>query len=290
MFGLDETLRAIVQRALAEDLGAVGDLTAQVAVPAGARGVAEIIAREDGVLAGMVVARECFRQVDETIEFGEETRSDGAVLPAGAVVATLRGDAAALLAGERVALNFLQRLSGIATRTRQFVDAVAGLRVRILDTRKTTPNLRALEKAAVRVGGGENHRIGLFDQILLKENHFAMSGREYEDVVRAAVGAVDTPVIAEARNATEALAAVAAGVGVVLLDNFGPGPDLRAAVTAIRERTAQVGMAVEIEASGGVTLANVRAIAECGVDRISVGSLTHSVTSLDLSMLSTNPP
>jgi nicotinate-nucleotide pyrophosphorylase (carboxylating) len=284
----EDSLRDIVQRALAEDLGTSGDLTARLSLPSGARGEVEIVARQAGVLAGVDVARECFQSTDPEVEFGGDDLPDGAALAPGTVVATMRGDAAALLGAERTALNFLQRLSGVATRTREFVDAVAGLPVRIMDTRKTTPNLRFLEKDAVRVGGGTNHRIGLFDQVLLKENHFAMSGRPYEDVVRAAVAAVDSPVIAEAQTTEEALAAVAGGAGVVLLDNFAPGPELVSTVESIRARASQKVCAVEIEASGGVTLANVRAFAECGVDRISVGALTHSVMSLDLSLLSKN--
>jgi nicotinate-nucleotide pyrophosphorylase (carboxylating) len=286
-----ESVSETVQRALAEDLGDSGDLTARLTLPAGVRGAATIVAREAGILAGVGVAHECFRQLDATVEFGVDDLDDlddGAELVPGRTVLTIRGDSAAILAAERTALNFMQRLSGIATKTRAFVDAVAGLPVRIMDTRKTTPNLRALEKAAVRVGGGTNHRVGLFDQVLLKENHFAMAGRPYEDVVRAAATAVNGPVIAEAQTATEAVAAVAGGAGVVLLDNFEPGSELVAAVRAIRSRVQRMGGAVEIEASGGVTLANVRAFAECGVDRISIGALTHSVAALDLSLLSKN--
>lgn len=283
--------------ALAEDLGDAGDITAQTALAAGRPGTARILARAPGVLAGMEIAKECFRQLDDRVEFGPPIgatpgaeAADGTRLAVDEVLLTVAGDARALLAAERTALNYLQRLSGVATRVAAFVAAVEGLPARILDTRKTTPGLRGFEKYAVLVGGGANHRIGLFDQVLLKENHFAMSDRSYEEVVRAAVGIVDAPVIAEAQTLEEGLAAVAGGAGVVLLDNFRPGASLREAVSEIRAAASRIGTSVEIEASGGVTLDTVRSFAECGVDRISVGALTHSVPALDLSMLSTTTP
>jgi nicotinate-nucleotide pyrophosphorylase (carboxylating) len=191
-----------------------------------------------------------------------------------------------VLVAERTALNFVQRLSGIATLTRSFVGAVAGTGAVILDTRKTTPGLRLLEKAAVVAGGGQNHRIGLYDQVLLKENHFGFARPlGYEDVVRRCVGQQGAPVVAEARTIAEAEAAVRGGAGVVLLDNFAPGEPLRQAVAAVQKAAAAMKRTVLTEASGGVDLPRVRAFAECGVDRISIGALTHSARAVDLSLL-----
>ena len=280
-----EALETDVCRALEEDLGSLGDITVAASLPSGARGEAVILARQVGVLAGRDVARPCFRALDPTVEFGEADLPDGAAVAPDARIMTVRGEAAALLSAERTALNFLQRMSGIATRTARFVAAVDGCEVEILDTRKTTPLLRVFEKYAVSVGGGVNHRVGLFDQILLKENHFSLSGRPYQDVVESAVTVAMAPVVAEAQTVEEGLAAVAGGASIVLLDNFQPGPELQAAVGELRSAAAQAGRDLLVEASGGVTLATVRAFAECGVDRISVGALTHSVEALDMSML-----
>lgn len=277
-------IQEIVRSALAEDLGEEGDLTTRICVPSDVVGQARIEAREPGVVAGMEVAVACFRALDAGVRVVTAV-DDGDRIAAGQCVLAVRGTAAALLGAERTALNLLQRACGIATRTRAFVDAVAGTGVRIFDTRKTTPGLRALEKYAVTVGGGHNHRFGLFDQVLIKENHFTLAGGPREDIVARAVAGSSAPVVAEARDLEEAREAVRGGAAVVLLDNFAPGAPLRAAVQAIRMEAARLGRRVEIEASGGVRLENVRAFAECGVDRISVGALTHSVPALDLSML-----
>lgn len=275
----------LVRAALAEDLGAAGDITTRRSVPPGRIGVGRIVAKAGGILAGIPVAVAVFRALDPHIVV-DTLRDDGDRLGVGDLVLRVRGRVETLLGGERTALNFLQRLSGVATLTRQFVDAVAGSSARILDTRKTTPGLRALEKAAVRAGGGENHRFGLFDQVLLKENHFAAAlPLSYEQVVRACVMNEDRPVVAEARTVEEATAAVRGGAGVVMLDNFGAGPGLREAVQAVRATAARLGVAVELEVSGGVDLSSVGALAASGVDRISVGRLTHSAPALDLSML-----
>jgi nicotinate-nucleotide pyrophosphorylase (carboxylating) len=275
----------LVRAALDEDLGEAGDITTACSVPSGRRGEGRIIAKESGVLAGLPLAAACFRMLDGGVAV-EELRADGDALAAGDIVLRVRGSAPALLAGERTALNFLQRLSGIATATRAFVAAVAGTGARVLDTRKTTPGLRALEKYAVRIGGGENHRFGLYDQVLLKENHFALAlPATCEEVVQHCVARSDRPVIAEARTVGEALMAVRGGARVVMLDNFPPGAELRSAVAAVRAAAAGLGVDVEIEVSGGVDLERVRTIAECGADRISVGRLTHSARALDLSML-----
>ena len=282
--------RDSVRRALAEDLGSdelavVGDVTSALSGASSQRGRGSIRAKAAGVLAGLECALEVFRALDAGCTLSPALR-DGDAFEPGDEVLRFEGAMAPLLAAERTALNFLQRLSGVATRTSQFVERVAGTGARILDTRKTTPGLRHLEKAAVVAGGGENHRIGLFDQVLLKENHFGFARpASYEDVVRRCAAGHDRPVIAEARSVDEALAAVRGGAGVVLLDNFSAGESLRAAVTAVQECARSLGRAVETEASGGIVLENVRDYAECGVDRISVGSLTHSAPAVDLSMI-----
>lgn len=284
------TLRACVRAALAEDLGvaeprADADVTSRLAVAAAARGTAYIRAKAPGVLAGTDCAVAAFAELDAQAAT-DCLRRDGDRLGPGDVVLRVTCGMRALLAAERTALNFLQRLSGVATITRAFVDAVAGTGARILDTRKTTPGLRLLEKRAVLAGGGHNHRIGLFDQVLLKENHFALARpASYEDVVRRCVAGHPAPVVAEARDLAEARAAVRGGAAVVLLDNFAPGEPLRAAVAAVRQEARDHRRQVEVEASGGVMLATVRTFAECGVDRISIGALTHSAKALDLSML-----
>ncbi|MBK8099671.1 MAG: carboxylating nicotinate-nucleotide diphosphorylase [Planctomycetes bacterium] len=284
------TLRACVRAALAEDLGvaephAEADVTSRLAVAATARGTACIRAKAPGVLAGVACAIVAFAELDAEATT-ECRRQDGDRLMPGDVVLRVTCSMRALLAAERTALNFLQRLSGVASTTRAFVDAVAGTGARILDTRKTTPGLRLLEKRAVVAGGGQNHRIGLFDQVLLKENHFALAKpASYEDVVRRCVAGHPVPVVAEARDLVEARAAVRGGAAVVLLDNFAPGAPLREAVAAVRQQARDLDRRIEVEASGGVTLATVREFAECGVDRISIGALTHSAKALDLSML-----
>jgi nicotinate-nucleotide pyrophosphorylase (carboxylating) len=283
--GADEPLEAFeraVRSALEEDLGP-GDVSA-IAIPPGARARARLVAKAPGVLAGLAAFRRAFELCDPQVQC-RFLAQDGEVVAAGAEVALVVGRAAGLLAAERTALNFLQRLSGVATLTRRFVDAVGG-RARILDTRKTTPGLRALEKYAVRCGGGENHRFGLFDQAMLKENHLALAGSSPEHAVRQARATLGSAMLlhVEARDEDEALAAVRGGADVVLLDNMDPArisslaPRLRAARSAA-ERP------LRIEASGGVTLLNVAEFAASGVDRISVGALTHSAPALDLSLL-----
>ncbi len=278
-------VRECVRRALDEDLGAAGDVTTRLCVPEGARARARIVAKQAGVIAGLPVVEACLRRADAAVSIQRHC-AEGARVEPGVMVLTAEGVAAGLLAAERTALNFLQRLSGIATAARALVDAVGGSGLRVYDTRKTTPGLRALERYAVAAGGACNHRFGLFDQVLIKENHFALAGATaYGDVVRAAVAGSPAPVVAEARDAAEGVAAVEGGAAVVLLDNFAPGPSLREAVAAVRSAAARSGRAVEIEASGGVTADNATAFASCGVDRVSVGALTHSVRALDLSML-----
>jgi nicotinate-nucleotide pyrophosphorylase (carboxylating) len=273
-------LPALVARALAEDIGA-GDVTAEATVPETARARARIVQKQPGVVFGFDAAREVFRQcgageLDMLMVEGQWRDS----VPA--EVAFISGPARALLAAERTALNLLGRLSGIATLTHAYVEAArAGSpNVAVLDTRKTTPGLRALEKAAVRAGGGRNHRMGLYDAFLIKENHVAMAGGIAAAVEAARAGRPDLPVEIECRDAAEVEAAIGAGADRLLLDNMDLGA-LRAAVAA---RDA-AGSAATLEASGGVTLATVGEIAATGVDFISVGALTHSAPTLDLSML-----
>jgi nicotinate-nucleotide pyrophosphorylase (carboxylating) len=273
-------LSRLVAQALAEDVGR-GDLTSEAVVDAGVRARASLVQKQPGVLFGFEAASEVFAQTgadafEPLLEEGRWRRE----VPAAA--ARVEGPARALLAAERVALNLLGHLSGVATLTARFVEAVEGTGVRILDTRKTTPGLRSLEKAAVAAGGGTNHRLGLFDAVLIKENHAALAGGLGEAVRRAREAQPDRTIEAECRNLDEVAEAVAAGAGRLLLDNMDAGR-LRAAVDAAREAAGRG--AIKLEASGGVTLDNVAEIAATGVDYISVGALTHSAPALDLSML-----
>ena len=283
MLRITPEIEALIDRALAEDL-AIGDPTTEALIPRDMRGRARIVAKEDGVLAGVDVALAVFRRWDRSLT----TRAllpDGARLVAmdagRSVVAEVEGGVASVLMAERTALNFAQRLSGIATQTRSYVDAVKGHRARIVDTRKTTPGLRTLEKYAVRVGGGRNHRMNLGDGILVKDNHIEAlrSGGTgiTEAVERARRGASHTVNIeVEVENLDQAAEALEAGVDILLLDNMG--------VEQMAEAVRLVGGSAVTEASGGITLANVRAVAATGVDIISVGGLTHSVKALDLSL------
>jgi len=269
----------IIDRALAEDLGK-GDLTTESLIPRDQQGVSFIVVKKEGILAGIRVAKQVFHQVDPQLEV-DILFDDGARVGPGIRVARISGSVASILKAERVALNFLQRLSGIASETNRYVEAVKGLPVRIMDTRKTTPGLRSLEKYAVRVGGGENHRMSLSDGILIKDNHIAALQRRgltlKEIVGKARQGAPQRlPVEVEVRTVSEALDAVEAGADIVMLDNMSIA-DMRKAVKFIRGRAL-------IEASGGITLENVKAVAETGVDFISVGALTHSASALDISL------
>ncbi len=269
---------AIIDLALAEDIG-TGDVTTMATVPPGTRAHGTIVAKATGVVSGLGAAAAVFRRVDPSVVF-ERLLNNGARCDPRDVLAEVAGPARSILTGERVALNLLQRLSGVATLTAQYVDAVKGTRARIIDTRKTTPGLRALEKAAVRDGGGHNHRVGLADGVLIKDNHLAAVGgpdRIGGAVRQARAFAPHTLRIeVEVTTLDELAEAVAAGADVVLLDNM-DAPTIRQAVELAAGR-------VLLEASGGVTLATIRAIAEAGVDLISVGALTHSAPALDLSL------
>jgi nicotinate-nucleotide pyrophosphorylase (carboxylating) len=268
-----EALTDIVARALAEDLGA-GDATSAATVDEDARARATITQKQPGVLFGLDVTEATFRQLDPDVEI-ERLASEGEWREGGPVV-RIQGRTRGLLGAERTAVNFLQRLSGVATATARAVKEIEGTGARILDTRKTTPGLRALEKAAVRAGGGVNHRAGLYDAILIKENHAAAAGGVGEAVRRARAASPDLPLEVEVRDDAEIDEALGAGATRVLLDNMSPDR-LRAAVSRVAGRA-------ELEASGGITLANLREVATTGVEFISVGALTHSAAALDLSL------
>ncbi len=268
-----EALERIVAAALAEDVGE-GDVTTEATVAPEAVGTAELLVKEPGVVCGLGVAEAVFRALDPDPRF-EPLVAEGAVLGRPTAVALVTGPERAILTGERVALNFLGRLSGIATLTKRYVDAVAGTGVAILDTRKTTPGLRALEKHAVACGGGRNHRFGLDDAVLVKDNHLRAAG-SIAKAVESVRATTDLPIEVECDTLKQVSEALDAGVDAILLDNMSPD-ELRAAVALARGR-------VRLEASGGVTLDTVRAVAETGVDEISVGALTHSARSLDVSL------
>jgi nicotinate-nucleotide pyrophosphorylase (carboxylating) len=271
-------IRDIVATALAEDLGA-GDVTTQALFPESVPAVGTVVTEErDGlVVAGLSVAVEVFRQVDPSLTCTPNV-ADGDRAPHGTTVLTITGDGRSMLKGERVALNFLQRLSGIATLTAKFCEAVKGTRARILDTRKTTPGLRALEKWAVTLGGGHNHRHSLADGILIKDNHLALAGGDVACACRLVRERAPhgLKIEAEARTLEDVRAALDGGADIILLDNMDV-PSIRKAVELIKGRAL-------IEASGGVSLATVREIAAAGPDLISVGALTHSAPAANLSM------
>jgi len=269
-----QTLEALVMRALAEDVGEA-DVTSLATVPEGTRAVATITQKAPGVVFGLDAAEATFLALDPDVQV-ERLGAEGEWTQAPTPVLLITGDARSLLAAERTALNFLQHLSGIATLTARCVLAIDGTGAEILDTRKTTPGLRALEKAAVLAGGGSNHRAGLYDMVLVKENHAAIAGGIAAAVAAVKRGHADFELEVECRSAEEVADALEAGVTRLLLDNMSPD-ELRAVV-------AQVGGRAKLEASGGVTLETLRSYAETGVDWISVGALTHSAPALDLSL------
>jgi nicotinate-nucleotide pyrophosphorylase (carboxylating) len=271
-----ETIELIVRQALAEDLGD-GDVTTNCTIPPGHTLHGEFIAKQGGVAAGLAVAGLAFTLLDPAPRF-VPLAAEGARVAPGQLLATVDGPGGALLSAERTALNFLQRLSGIATLTRQFVDAAAGTRAVILDTRKTAPGLRVLDKLAVRLGGGQNHRFGLFDMVLIKDNHIAaVGGRLSEAVRRVRAGdARHRPIEVEVTNLDELREALALDVDRILLDNMSL-EDMRAAVLIAAGRA-------PLEASGNMSLDRAAAVAATGVDFISVGALTHSVRALDISL------
>ena len=274
--------------ALAEDLGR-GDCTSNSSVPATLEHEGFILAKEAGVVAGIEVAREVFNRVDPDVVF-EAKVADGDAVEVGDVVIRIDGNARSILASERLALNFMQRMSGVATTTRKAMDVLAGTPTRILDTRKTTPGLRAFEKWGVRLGGGVNHRMGLYDMILIKDNHVDYAGSMTAALVGVQAyfegGEPRVPVVVEVRSMAELNEALAASEAEglklerLLLDNFSPAQ--------VKEAVAHVAGRLPLEASGGIDLSNLRAYGEAGVDFVSMGALTHSVKSLDLSLKTTS--
>lgn len=268
-----DTLERIVLAALAEDVGQ-GDVTTEGTVPADAIGSADVLVKEAGVVCGLRAVEATFRALDDELEF-ELLVPEGGEIDRSSTVARLTGSERAILTGERVALNFLGRLSGIATLTRRYVGAVAGTDAAILDTRKTTPGLRALEKHAVACGGGRNHRFGLDDGVIVKDNHLRVTGSIAQAVERLRA-TTTLPIEVECDTLDQVAEALDSNVDAILLDNM-TLDDLRSAVALAGERA-------RLEASGGITLENVRAVAETGVDEISIGALTHSARSLDVSL------
>jgi nicotinate-nucleotide pyrophosphorylase (carboxylating) len=268
----EQDLRDIIQRAFAEDLP---DITSEAIFAPSDRGSARFLIKAEGVLAGLAVIETVFRTLDPTAEVMLKAQ-DGDLVKPGDIVAEVRASVIALLSGERTALNLMQRASGIATITRRYVDAVAGTRAKIHDTRKTAPGLRALDKYAVEAGGGENHRIGLHDMFLVKNNHIDRAGSITAAVQRIRARQMPQKIMVEVRDMRELDEALSLSPDFILLDNMNLD-QLREAVQRTRGR-------VPLEASGGITLETVRGVAETGVDRISVGALTHSVMALDISM------
>ena len=268
-------IREIVAAALAEDIGP-GDITSELCVPAESQAQGQIVAKQPGVLAGLKVAEECFKQVSAAVIF-RAAKQAGQNFESGEVLAEVGGPARALLSAERTALNFLQRLCGVATLTRQFAEAVEGTGAVIVDTRKTTPGLRALEKAAVRAGGGQNHRFALYDAILIKDNHLRVAGGVGAAVEAARHGAsAHLKIEVETTTLEQVQEALKAGADIIMLDNMD--------AEMMREAVAAIGQQALVEASGGVTLNNVAQVAATGVDLISVGRLTHSAPAIDISL------
>ena len=275
----EEEIDSIIARALAEDLGH-GDITSEILIPSGLEGKATILIKENGIVAGVEIAGKIFLRIDPSLQFNILIR-DGTRVKSGDMVATIRGRVISILKAERVALNFLQKLSGIASQTAQYIAKVSDTNVYITDTRKTTPVLRLLEKYAVRMGGGKNHRLNLSDGILIKDNHLAALralGMNLKDIIaRAKQNAPQgLKVEVEVTTAEEAIAAAEAGADVIMLDNMNPD-EMRRVVNLLPGQ-------VRIEASGGITLTNIRQAAMAGVDFISIGALTHSPKALDISL------
>jgi len=273
----------LIELALAEDLGDIGDLTSDCVLPAKAQGRAVLVARKAGRLAGLPVAQRVFERVDASVSF-EPLLAEGAAFSAGSALARVTGLMRSLLVAERTALNFVQRLCGIATLTAQYVERLADTGAILLDTRKTTPGWRLLEKYAVRCGGGTNHRLGLYDGVLIKDNHLAALGAGPQAVAQAvalarAKYAQSVPIEVEVDNLEQFEAALQAGPDLILLDNMTP-QQLRHA----RTRRDLLAPSIRLEASGGVTLDTIADIAATGIDRISVGALTHSAVALDIGM------
>jgi len=271
---LADDIKNIVRNALAEDIGS-GDVTSVPIIPSSTRLTGQFLVKAPGVVAGLAVVGEVFAQVDKAIVYTPLVAEGSAVSP-GDVVARVEGDGPGILVGERVALNFLQRMSGIATMTHAYVQTVAGTRAKILDTRKTVPGLRVLDKLAVKLGGGENHRFGLFDMVLIKDNHIQAAGGITPAVQRVREHAAGLPIEVEVETLEQLEEALALRVDRIMLDNM--------SIEQMREAVRRAGGAVELEASGGITMQTIADVAATGVDLISVGALTHSVQALDISL------
>lgn len=277
--GIDPTIEAIITHALQEDL-AQGDITTDILIPDALMGKAVLLAKSPGVLAGVELVGQVFHKVESTLEY-KVLIADGKKIKRGDILATVSGRVAGILKAERTALNFIQRLSGIATQTARYVSKLQGTRVYVADTRKTTPGLRVLEKYAVRMGGGTNHRMHLGDAVLIKDNHLAalrFMGMSLKDIVRKARENVsrDIEVEVEVTTVEEAKEAVDSGADIVMLDNMKP-EEMRKAMSVMNGR-------IKVEASGGINLDTIRETAETGITFISVGALTHSVQALDISL------
>ncbi|NLG49039.1 MAG: carboxylating nicotinate-nucleotide diphosphorylase [Chloroflexi bacterium] len=271
---LTDDIKNIVQNALAEDIGS-GDVTSVPIIPPSTHLSGQFLVKAPGVVAGLAVVGEVFAQVDRAIEYTPLV-AEGTVVSPGDVVARVEGDGPGILIGERVALNFMQRMSGIATMTHAYVQTVAGTRAKILDTRKTVPGLRVLDKLAVKLGGGENHRFGLFDMVLIKDNHIQAAGGITAAVQRVREHAAGLPIEVEVETLEQLQEALALRVDRIMLDNM--------SIEQMREAVRLADGAVELEASGGITMQTIADVAATGVDLISVGALTHSVKALDISL------
>lgn len=271
---INNSMKNSIKYYLTEDIG-TGDITTNAIVPEMHVSRARIVAKENGVIAGQSIAKEVFRELDDTLVY-EEWKSDGEHVKKGDIITIVKGKTRAILTGERVALNFLQRLSGIATLTRKFVEAVEGTGVKILDTRKTSPGHREKEKYAVRMGGGYNHRGNLSEMALIKENHIAAAG-SIKDAVRKIRDISKVPIEVEVKNMVELEEALKEDVDRIMLDNWDT-KEIKAAVLFVNKR-------IPIEVSGNVNIESIREVAKAGVDFISVGALTHSFKSLDISLL-----
>ena len=268
-------IRDLASQALAEDIGP-GDATSQAVISPSVRAAGQFVAKQAGIMAGMAVARQCFQQLSPKVHFAT-LKQAGERFETAEVLAEVEGAARALLTAERTALNFLQRLCGVATLTRQFVDATAHAKAQIADTRKTTPGVRALDRAAVRAGGGKNHRLALYDGILIKDNHVRLAGGVAAAVEAARMHAHSLfKIEVETTSLDQVREAVAAGADIIMLDNM--------SIEMMHEAVAIIGDQALIEASGGIDLSNVAEVAATGVDLISVGTLTHSAPSLDISL------
>lgn len=274
---LNTHTQTLIRIALEEDLGERGDVTSAATLPADQLVQGRMMAKADGVIAGLPLIQAVYAEIDPAVRVTLKAK-DGTRVTPGTIVCEIEGKVRSVLSGERVTLNFVQRLSGVATQTARFVDAVTGTKAVILDTRKTTPGWRVLEKYAVCMGGGQNHRIGLYDMVLVKDNHIDAAGSITAAVsqTRSYVGAQGLPIVVEVRNESELREALALNVDRILLDNMDE-TQLRASVELVAGR-------VPLEASGSIRLENVRRVAETGVDFISVGALTHSAPVLDISM------